>query len=150
MSLSKLICILFLGSLAIACGQRQTSVVIKQESPQKFIISGSGILDVLSISGPMRRCSADWSQDRLPRMERYWEIAPLADFDVSEFRRLGPLVYGTVPDGFRQVTPANGAPPPICEGGPYAVQLAIRNGGGVNMLFDVRPGGKIVTEADGD
>jgi len=37
----------------------------------------------------------------------------------------------------------------IAEGWPYSVQLAIRNGGGVNMLFSVHDG-KIVTEADAD
>ena len=83
-------------------------------------------------------------------MERYWEIAPLTDFDVSQFKKLGPILYGRVPEGFRQVTPAYGAPPPICKGYPYSVQLAIRNGGGVNMLFEVYDDGRIVTEADGD
>jgi hypothetical protein len=133
----------------VSCVYRP-SVLIKQGDPQQFIISAEGILDVFSVSGPITRCTAEWNQNRLPRMERYWEIAPLTDFDVSEFRKRGPIVYGKVPEGFRQVTPVNGPPLPICEGGPYAVQLAIRNGGGVNMLFAVYQDGKIVTETDGD
>lgn len=151
MRLIKLILIVSLGAMAISCEHRQTSVAIKQDTPQQFIVSGNGILDVFSVSGPVRRCAAEWNQERLPRMERYWEIAPLTDFDVSQFKKLGPIIYGRVPDGFRQVTPIQGgSPPPICEGGPYSVQLAIRNSGGVNMLFAVDEGGRIVTEADGD
>lgn len=150
MPLIKSILILLLGAIVISCGQRQTSVVIKQGNPQEFIVSGSGFLDVFSVSGPVRRCEAGWEKERLSPMERYWEIAPVADFDVSQFKQRGPIIYGSVPNGFRQVTPANGDPPPICAGGPYSVQLAIRNGGGVNMLFAVYEGGRIVTEADGD
>jgi hypothetical protein len=143
------ILILIIAVTLLSCVYRP-SVIIKQGDPQQFILSAKGILDVFSVSGPVSRCTAEWNKDRLPRMERYWEIAPLKDFDVSEFRNRGPIVYGTVPTGFRQVTPVQGSPPPICEGGPYSVQLAIRNGGAVNMLFAVYKGGKIVTEADGD
>jgi len=50
------------------------SVLIKQGDPQQFIISAEGILDVFSVSGPIARCTAEWNQNRLPRMERYWEI----------------------------------------------------------------------------
>jgi hypothetical protein len=126
------------------------SVVIKQGDPHQFIISAEGMLDVFSVSGPVSRCSAEWNQDRLPGMQRYWEIAPLTDFDVSELRKRGPIIYGRVPEGFRQITPVNGSPPPLCEGGPYSVQLGIRNGAGVNMLFAVYQDGKILSEAEGD
>ena len=141
------ICFLIVATTMVSCVYRP-SVVIKQGTPQQFIVSAKGILDVFSVSGPVRRC-AGWEKEGPSPMERYWEIAPLADFDVSQLRRSGPIIYGMVPAGFRQVTPSNGVPPPICEGGPYAVQLAIRDGGGVNMLFGVRHG-KIVTEADAD
>ena len=144
-----LIVIALSASLSCAPAQRQTSVVIRQGEPQQFIISGNGLLDIFDVSGPVRRCEASSDQERLPEWEKYWEIAPLKDFDVSRFAELGPLVYGKVPAGFRPVTPASGEPPPICEGGPYSVSLHIRNGSGVNMLFIVREG-KIVTEEDED
>jgi len=144
-----LILILIVAVALVSCVYRP-SVVIKQGDPQQFIISARGLLDEFSITGPAARCSAEWNQDRLPLMEPYWEIAPLRDFDVAELRKRGPIVYGKVPDGFRQVTPANGSPPAICEGGPYWVHLTIRDGDGVSMLFAVYGGGKIVTEADGD
>lgn len=146
----KFIVILVIAAALISCLQSRPSVVIKQGNPPQFTVSAEGILDVFSFSGPVSRCTAEWNKDHPTRMERYWEIAPLGDFDVSEFQNRGPIIYGSVPDGFRQVTRADGSPAPICQGGPYTVQLAIRNGGGVNMLFAVYPTGKIVTEADGD
>jgi hypothetical protein len=143
------IIIFSLATISLSCVYRP-SVVITRDSPQQFIVLAKGTLDVFSISGPTSRCTAEWNEERLPRMERYWEIAPLHDFETAEFRKIGPIVYGKVPPGFRQVTPANGPPPPICQGGPYSVQLAIRNGPGVNMLFAVYEGGRIVTEVDDD
>lgn len=123
-----------------SCDPRQTRVAIKQGAPQEFIISGYGFLDDFVVYGP------DYQREA-PYSKVYWEIAPLHDFDVVAFRELGPIVYGKVPPGFRQVTPAEGQPPPIREGWPYSVQLAIRDGGGVNMIFGVH-NGRIITEAD--
>jgi hypothetical protein len=152
MRLMKSIVISLLGAMVISCvrSHPEPSVVIKQGNPQQFIVSATGTLDVFSVSGPVRRCETESNEHGLLPMERYWEIAPLTDFDVSQFKKLGAIIYGRVPEGFRQVTPVNGAPPPICKGYPYSVQLAIRDGDGVNMLFAVYDDGKIVTEADED
>ena len=123
MRLIRFVLIIVALSAFISCVpvQRQTSVIIEQGNPQRFIISGEGILDVFDISGPLRRCEASWNQERLPTMETYWEIAPVEDLDVSRVAPFGPIIYGRVPAGFRQVTPASGEPPPICEGGPYGL-----------------------------
>jgi hypothetical protein len=142
MHLIKSVLSLVLIATIVSCSQRQTNVVIIQGSPQTFVVSGQGLLDDFMVSGP------DY-QRGTPHMRVYWEIAPLQDYDVRSFAKHGPIVYGKVPPGFRQVTPATGEPPAIAEGWPYSVQLAIRNGGGVNMLFSVHDG-KIVTEADAD
>jgi hypothetical protein len=128
--------------MTTSCDLRQTRVVIKQGVPQEFIISGHGMLDDFVVNGPDHQRAAPYSKV-------YWEIAPLQDFDVTTFKKLGAIVYGKVPPGFRQVTPEKGEPPAITEGWPYGVQLAIRNGGAVNMLFSVHDG-EIVTEADAD
>src|SRR5580765_7288785 len=134
MRIIKSVLTLLFGVFAISCARPEPMVLIKEGNPQQFLISAKGILDVFSVSGPVHRCEAESNEHGLLPMERYWEIAPLSDFDVSEFKKIGPVVYGKVPEGFRQVTPASGAPPPICKGYPYSVQVAIRNGGGVNML----------------
>ena len=137
-----LLSVVLIGATFVSCSQRQTRVVINQGNPQTFVVSGHGLLDVFTVSGPDYQRGSPYSRV-------YWEIAPLQDYDVSSFSAYGPIVYGKVPPGFRQVTPVTGEPPAITEGWPYSVQLAIRNGGGVNMLFSVHEG-KIVTEADAD
>ncbi|MFN2510545.1 MAG: hypothetical protein ABR568_03765 [Pyrinomonadaceae bacterium] len=140
--ITSLLIFVLIGVTMTSCDLRQTRVVIRQGAPQEFIISGRGLLDDFVVNGP------DY-QRGVPYSKVYWEIAPLQDFDVISFRELGPIVYGKVPPGFRQVTPEKGEPPAISEGWPYSVQLAIRDGGGVNMVFSVHDG-KIVTEADAD
>jgi hypothetical protein len=136
------------GSLAISCRNslsgfatdtRRNSVVIKQGNPQQFIISAHGPLDVFTVNGP-----------RLPDgTDKYWVIAPLdPNFESAQLTQ--PIIYGHVPPGFRQVAPLNNQPPPpITDGYPYGVELDIRNGDKVHMLFSVQ-NGKITTEADVD
>ena len=82
-------------------------------------------------------------------MDKYGVIAPLdPNFESSQLTE--PIVYGRVPAGFRQVAPLNGQPPPaITNGSPYSVELDIRNGDKVHMLFAVKDD-KIFTEADAD
>ena len=127
---------LVVGCLLISCTRRNT-VTIKQGNPQQFIISAQGLLDVFTVNGPTRSGGVD----------KYWVIAPL-DPNFESALLTEPIVYGRVPPGFRQVTPLNGAaPPPITDGVSYNVQLDIRNGGQVHMLFNVQ-NGKITTEAD--
>src|SRR6266487_4460339 len=109
----KFILIMVLAATLISCLPRRPSVVIKQGNPQQFTVSAEGILDVFSTSGPVSRCTAEWNKDHPTRMERYWEIVPLEDFDVYELQSRGPIIYGSVPDGFRQLTPVDGSPPPL-------------------------------------
>jgi hypothetical protein len=140
---------LILAVLAVSCVQRPR-VVIKQGNPQQFFVSAQGILDHFEITGPSRRCEHAWREDRLPSMETYWLIVPVEEFNVSRFAVLGPITYGKVPKGFKQVTPANGEPPTICEGGPYNVTLSIKNGPGVSKFFAVYENSRIVSEGDDD
>jgi hypothetical protein len=137
----------FVGAIVVSCGEPPTSVVIRQGKPQHFVVSGHGTLDHFTITGPVARCTEAWKQDRLPATEVYWEIVPLGDVDINRFSEREPIIYGRLPDGFKQVAPKNGEPPPICDGGPYNVTLAIREGGGICMFFAVY-GEKIVSEGD--
>jgi hypothetical protein len=149
-SLSSYLVFVLVSFFSLSCAHRQTSVLIKEGNPQQFIISGNGVLEYFEITGPTRRCEQAWKEDRLPSMEVYWRIEPAQEFNVNRFSGDGPITYGKVPVGFRQVSPVEGAPLPICEGGPYNVTLGIRDGGGVCMFFAVYEAGRIVSEADDD
>lgn len=131
--------LLIVGCLMASCALQRNSVTIKQANPQQFIISSKGLLDVFTISGPTSSGG----------MDKYWVIAPL-DPNFESAQLTEPIVYGRIPAGFRQVAPLNNqSPPPITDGYPYGVELDIRNGDKVHMLFAVR-GGKITTEGDSD
>jgi hypothetical protein len=130
----------------ISCGPQPPHVVIRQGTPQQFILSGRGAIDHFGITGPSAKCTQAWKSERLPALVDYWQIEPLSETDVNRFSA-EVISYGKVPEGFRQTIPTSGSPPPICEGGPYFVTLAIRNGGGVNMLFAVYPD-KILSEGE--
>jgi hypothetical protein len=131
-----------IGFFFVSCAPNRTSVVIKQGNPQQFFISGCGTFDILTISG---------LNNERPRgllNNDYWVIQSNNDIDVSQLPQ--PIVYGQVPPGFRQYTPANGSPPPITDGN-YSIQIRVRDErcGGVGMFFVVRHG-KIIPEADAD
>src|SRR4030095_1916945 len=119
----KFILLAAIGFLAVSCGPARTSVVIKQGNPQQFFVSGRGTFDILTVHGPDKD---------------YWVIQPVYDLDVSSVTN--PIVYGQVPPGFRQYTPANGPPPPISDGNTYGIKIGARDGkcGVVNTLFVVR------------
>lgn len=147
---STLVVAILCGGLS--CEHPRTTIVVKEGDPQQFIISGDGILDNFVIRGPIKKCEGNgsWTQGEtpLPYMEVYWEIGPVEDFELRRFAELGPIIYGNVPNGFKQFNSKNGQAPPICEGGPYAVELSIRNGSGVGTSFIVREG-KIETAPRG-
>ena len=117
----------------VSCAPNRTSVVIKQGNPQQFFISGCGTFDILTIGG--------LNKERPPGLlnNDYWVIQSNNDIDVSQLPK--PIVYGQVPPGFRQYTPANGPPPPITEG-QYFIQIRTRDErcGGVGMPFSVHDG----------
>ena len=142
MRLANLALLTIIGFFFVSCAPNRTSVVIKQGNPQQFFISGCGTFDILTIGG--------LNNQRPPGLlnNDYWVIQSNNDIDVSQLPK--PIVYGQVPPGFRQYTPANGPPPPITEGD-YFIQLRVRDKrcGGVGMLFAVRDG-KIISEADSD
>ena len=136
MRLANLALLTIVGCLFVSCAPDRTSVVIKQGNPQQFYISGCGTFDILTISGP------DDAQrhDPNPYLKDYWVIQSNNDIDISRLPK--PIVYGQVPPGFRQYTPANGPPPPILDGSTCGITIRVRDGrcGVVNTWFVVRDG----------
>jgi len=98
----------------VACDYRPT-VTIEGGLVPKFTLTGRGLLHIIEIDGPdFDRPNGLGAGSRY--MKPYWQIVPLKDYDVGTLEKHGPLVYGEVPEGFRQVIPENGAPaPPLVE-----------------------------------
>ena len=136
------VCFLLLGN-SCSHSKSDTAVTIEYDAPLQFVVSGWGTIDYFEISGPDRRnkCQSEW----LPITERYWQIAPLKDINVETLEQAGPITYGKLPPGFRQVVPEHGEMPPILETNTacgYTLKLAIRTGNGhsVNKTFAIRDG----------
>ena len=144
MRFTNLALLTIIGFLFVSCAPDRTSVVIKQGNPQQFFISGCGTFDILTISGPDNERPP---HDGTPYWKDYWVIQSNNDVDVSRLPK--PIVYGQVPPGFQQYTPANGSPLPISDGGDYSIQIRVRDQkcGGVGMQFLVRDG-KIIPVKD--
>ncbi|MCA1614149.1 MAG: hypothetical protein LC800_08380 [Acidobacteria bacterium] len=76
----------------------------------------------------------------------HWEIMPVGEIDLRELEKRKPITYGEVPEGFRQVSPKDGMPPPtLFEGGTFNATLWVRDKGGANINFTIH-NGKVLAE----
>ena len=116
----------------------QTHVTIEGGATPIFMVTGRGNIQVITVSGP------DFANPKKPEPDSYytkpyWEIAPKGEYDVKRLEESGGLVYGKVPDGFRQVVPENDATPsPLPEDEFLTFQLRVANGnslGGVRFVI---------------
>jgi len=128
-----------------ACYEEDMTVSIDQRIPPTFTLSGSGNLTFLGIwevakenqnSLPSER---DGDKDKL-----IWQIWPNGlSPDKRVIRRLPPITYGSVPPGFVQKTPQDGAPPNLIEGRIYEVGGPASNANGGFIWFTIK-GGKVI------
>jgi hypothetical protein len=66
-----------------------------------------------------------------------WQLAPSRDFRVSRLS----ITYGIVPDGFKQVYPANGkSPEPLIEGKIYNILAPSASANFEPVLFMIENG----------
>lgn len=127
--------------------RRHTSLVIEPGSTIRFFVSGPGTITNFQVSGPdlKREPNRQGEGDRLTMLKVYWEVAST---DGTALDKIAPITYGKVPDGFVQVQPPNGAPPPpLVERDLYNVRFLVNDGDGINRFFAIRDG-RIVAEGE--
>jgi hypothetical protein len=74
-------------------------------------------------------------------MKPYWQIAPKEGYDKNTPGSLGNLVYGHLPEGFRQVYPENGdSAPSLPEDQLLTFQLRCADGSALGVLFAIHHG----------
>ncbi len=117
-------------------------------NPLSFVVSGPGTLNNLQVSGPdlEREPHPRGDGDRLALLKVYWELAP-REGQERGLDSVGAITYGKVPEGFVQVQPSSGVPPPLVERDLYNIRLSVTNGNGINMFFAIRDG-KVVAEGE--
>jgi hypothetical protein len=136
-------------TLSLTTCERRTSLVIEMGNPLRFVISGPGTLTNLQVTGPdlEREPNRQGDGSRLPLLKVYWELASHDGQDRS-LDQMGAITYGKVPEGFVQVQPPSGAPPPpLVERDLYNIRLSVKDGDGINRFFALRDG-KVVAEGE--
>jgi hypothetical protein len=115
--------------------ERDTRIKIDGKNPPTFTLSGSGNLVFLSL-GEVH----DNKPSPLGAPE-FWKIRP--NDSNNKISRLPSITYGIVPEGFIQVLPESGAPPPLIEGKVYDFGGPADNANGGSIWFSIQ-GGKSV------
>lgn len=137
LSLLLLMCMLIF--FLVGCNQRPR-VIVEGGTAPLFSISGNGSIQVVTVSGPdfENRKSRDAGSRY---MKPYWQIVAQTEEGSSRINRLKRIDYGKVPDGFKQVFPANGvAPQPLVENELFTVDLRLENGEAVGKRFVIHAG----------
>jgi len=138
-SKSYIVLLVLFAPLFSGCDS-QTHVTIEGGAIPVFTVTGRGNIRVITVSGP------DFANPKRGEpgsyyVKPYWEIAPQSEYDVRRLENSGGLVYGKVPDGFRQVVPAQDAPPqPLPEDEFLTFQLRVANANGVGVRFVIHNG----------
>lgn len=126
------------AALSVFCAacERATELTFEGSNPPKFKMRGSGELLFLRFRGPKKQREAVGETALL-----YWVIkAKTIDFSRS-VESINTIIYGQVPEGYIQVYPENGDPPPaLDENVKYTVMIDTANAPGVIKIFEIRNG----------
>ena len=118
------------------------TVAVDKRNPPTFKLSGSGDLIFFVVSEIAPENQRLFPAQRDSRKDiLLWQIWPsnLPDEDVR-VRRLPPITYGTLPQGFIQKIPEHGEPPPLTEGKIYQAGGPNSNANGGFVWFTIRNG----------
>jgi len=139
---------LFIASLWLTGCQPHPSIEIETGPPLRFVMSGPGRVTSFQVTGPdlEHESNRQGEGDRLTMLKVYWELAPTTAGGRG-LDEIGPITYGQVPEGFVQVKPQSGTPPPLVERDLYNVRFSVNDGDGINRFFAIRDG-KIVAEGE--
>jgi hypothetical protein len=117
-----------------AC-ERATTLSFEGGNPPKFVMTGSGSLGLLRVTGPDKQRDTFGEAAFL-----YWVIEPITKDSDRSVERIGPITYGQVPSGYMQVYPEKGEAPPLIEGKIYTGKISANNAPGVIKKFTIRDG----------
>lgn len=117
-----------------ACEVDTRVSIFEPRNPPTFRLSGSGRLGEFIVVGPFASVE---DLDSFKRdVREIWKIAPLRYGELL-VRKIPPITYDVVPDGFTQDKPASGSPPPLEEGKFYSVTAPSTSAGFRRLCFKV-------------
>jgi hypothetical protein len=129
----------------IGC-ERSTRVCVKGGTAPVFDLSGSGAVECFTVYGPDFMTKAE-----KPRDENFavWKISPSGGFHGTWIGKLGSITYGVVPDGYTQIIPKEGTPPPLMEGQKYFYFVETANAPGAGGYLEIRNSRAVPTTGSG-
>jgi hypothetical protein len=155
--------LLILLSIAILIGcEIDTRVKVTKANPPQFTFSGNGILAQMYVSGPytldeiklVAKIGAQIiTREELLKIKQtmgesrtLWQIDPGTGKYVSY---LPTIIYGELPEGFKQVYPKNNIKPsPLLEGKYYSVSVPSHNANSQMTYFTVKNGNIVEVSTD--
>jgi len=116
--------------------QHTTRVRLEGGEIPNFILSGGGTLSDFIVYGPRQRPGGDG------RAYIVWEIQPTKNAPEGQLlKKIGSIKYGVVPDGYKQIYPKDGSPPPpLASGIRYAYWAQITNAPHAREEFELIDG----------
>lgn len=126
--------LLLIIGISLAC-ERDTKLKVEDGNPPKFAMTGNGTLTAIRVRGPHKQREAKGEALYL-----YWVIEIDGREDPADVETLSPVIYGKVPDGYKQVYPERGDAPPLVEGEHYYVRVVTSNANGDDGYFMLRNG----------
>jgi len=119
-----------------------TKPIVTGGNPPLIKFEGTGALEQLFVMGPFT--FEQLKQDKIEGGDKdyyMWQLDPSRDFRVSELS----ITYGIVPDGFKQVFPANGkSPEPLIEGKIYNILAPSASANFEPVMFMIDNGKAVV------
>src|SRR5215475_82093 len=136
---------LFIITAVYGC-EVDTKPIVTGGNPPLIKFEGTGALEQLFVMGPFT--FEQLKQDKIEGGDKdyyMWQLDPSRDFRVSELS----ITYGIVPDGFKQVFPANGkSPEPLIEGKIYNILAPSASANFKPVLFMIDDGRAVEVHPD--
>lgn len=117
--------------------ERDMTLKMDDANPPTFKLTGSGRLIFFAVS--------EVEPGRISKIDdpTMWEIRPT---DENLISKLPDITYGVVPQGFRQLTPDQGAPPPLVEGKLYEAGGPAFEANGGTVRFRIKDGRAVLQD----
>lgn len=120
---------------SVSC-ERRTEVKLEGGNPPSFVLSGSGNLVEFSVGV----VNQDKTLPPSKRSQIMWKVVPNTR-DGERVEMIRHVVYGKLPDGYRQTLPPNAEfPPPLIEGKYYWYYFETINAPHASGYFEIKDG----------
>lgn len=151
-TLSVITILLLLAAFVFSsCYEEDMTISIDERNPPTFKLSGSGNLAFFGVwevaPENQRRLPSERDGDKDLLLWQIWPNGLTSEEKV--IRRLPAITYGSVPTGFVQKTPLNGAPPALVEGKVYEAGGPASNANGGFLWFKIQAGKIVKVDAPG-